>query len=199
MLSLSITEIALIVGAYLMGSISSAILLARALGLPDPRTQGSGNPGATNVLRIAGKKLAAVVLAGDLLKGLIPVAIGQMLHVSTLGLMLITLMAFLGHLYPVFFHFKGGKGVATGIGVLLAAQWQIGLFICAVWLFVAFVLRVSSLSALTAFILAPLFSYWMNFDRTITVTVLIITILLVWRHRSNIRALLAGREGKIKQ
>jgi len=137
-----------IVGAYLMGSIASAVVVARLMGLPDPRTQGSGNPGATNVLRLGGKKAAALTLLGDVLKGVIPVLAARLAGLPETGVALVALAAFLGHLYPVFFGFKGGKGVATAFGVLVAGAPLLGLAILVTWLAVAFASRISSLSAL---------------------------------------------------
>ena len=132
-----IIDVALILAAYLLGSISSAIIVCKLMGLPDPRELGSGNPGATNVLRIGGKKPAAITLAGDMLKGLLPLLAGHLLDVSLLVLALTGLSAFLGHLYPVFFRFQGGKGVATAFGVAAALAWQVALAMGAVWLAVA--------------------------------------------------------------
>jgi acyl phosphate:glycerol-3-phosphate acyltransferase len=151
-----LTSILLIVAAYLLGSISSAIIVCRLMGLPDPRTQGSNNPGATNVLRIGGKRPAAITLVGDSLKGLIPMLAGHLLgQVDPLTLAGIGLAAFIGHLYPVFFRFQGGKGVATALGVQFGLYWPIGLCVAAIWLFVAKVLKISSLSGLISMALAP--------------------------------------------
>ena len=191
------TESLLLVAAYLLGSLSSAILVCRLMGLPDPRTQGSNNPGATNVLRIGGKKAAAITLFGDGLKGFVPVFIGQLLGVTPLFLGLTGLAAFLGHLYPLFFSFKGGKGVATALGVQFGISWQIGAAVAAIWLLVAFGLKISSLAALTAMALAPLVVWFFWPDPALIVIQVIITGMLFWRHRSNIRDLLTGKEGKI--
>ena len=139
---------ALIIFGYLLGSISSAIIACRLMGLPDPRTEGSRNPGATNVLRFGGKKAGAVSLAGDMLKGVIPVVVAHLASVEPLIVGLTALAAFLGHLYPVFFGFKGGKGVATMLGALLGIHFWVGLATCGVWLFMAFVVKVSSAAAL---------------------------------------------------
>jgi acyl phosphate:glycerol-3-phosphate acyltransferase len=191
------TESLLLVAAYLLGSLSSAILVSRLMGLPDPRTQGSNNPGATNVLRIGGKKAAALTLFGDGLKGFVPVIIGHQLGVTPLVLGLTGLAAFLGHLYPLFFSFKGGKGVATALGVQFGISWHIGAAVAAIWLLVAFGLKISSLAALTAMALAPL-AVWLFWpDPALIVIQVIITAMLFWRHRSNIRDLLTGKEGKI--
>lgn len=192
-----ITSILLIIVAYLLGSVSSAIIVCRLMGLPDPRTQGSNNPGATNVLRFGGKKAAAITLLGDSLKGLVPMLAGHLLGLDPLALAGVGLAAFIGHLYPVFFGFKGGKGVATALGVQFGLYWPIGLCVAAVWLFVAKVLKISSLSGLISMALAPLF-VWLFWDEKPLIGMqLIITGLLIWRHRSNIRNLLEGTEGRI--
>jgi acyl phosphate:glycerol-3-phosphate acyltransferase len=192
-----ITATLLIIAAYLLGSVSSAIIVCRLMGLPDPRTQGSNNPGATNVMRIGGKKPAAITLVGDSLKGLIPMLVGHALDVSPAVLAGIGLAAFVGHLYPVFFGFKGGKGVATALGVQFGLYWPIGLCVAAVWLFVAKVLKISSLSGLISMALAPVF-VWLFWDEKALIGMqLIITGLLIWRHRSNIRNLLDGTEDRI--
>ncbi|MGH8507691.1 MAG: glycerol-3-phosphate 1-O-acyltransferase PlsY [Gammaproteobacteria bacterium] len=190
-------ELSLIVLAYLLGSISSAIVVCRAGGFPDPRAQGSGNPGATNVLRLAGKSAAVITLAGDLLKGVLPLLVGRALGVSDPSLALIGLAAFLGHLYPVFFGFHGGKGVATFIGVLYGLAWPAGIGYMLVWLVLAGLFRYSSLAALGAAACAPLMVFL--FDRSwIHATVMVVMVALIfWRHRVNLRKLLAGTESKI--
>ncbi len=196
----------LIAAAYLLGSISSAILIARLLSLPDPRDQGSGNPGATNMLRIGGKKAAGFTLAGDMLKGLLPVLIGHAFNLPLDALVLIGFAAFIGHLYPIFFQFKGGKGVATYLGMALGLHWSVGLATAATWLFVAKVLRISSLSALIATALAPLYAFYLipYFTGATQIELLVgllllQTLILFWRHRSNIQNLLSGSEGKISR
>ncbi len=191
------TTILLIAAAYLLGSISSAIIVCRLMGLPDPRTQGSNNPGATNVLRLGGKKPAAITLLGDSLKGLIPMLIGHLLGVGPAVLAGIGLAAFIGHLYPVFFGFRGGKGVATALGVQFGLFWPIGLCVAAIWLFVAKVLKVSSLSGLISMALAPVIVWLFWPERVLIGMQLIITGLLIWRHRSNIRNLIAGTEDRL--
>ena len=183
--------------AYLLGSVSSAIIVCRLLGLPDPREQGSGNPGATNVLRIGGKKAAAITLLGDMLKGLLPMLAGHWLVVSPAVLALTGLAAFLGHLYPVFFRFRGGKGVATALGVQLGLYWPIGVSVAALWLFVAKVLRISSAAALVSQGLAPLIVWWFWPAPELVAMQVAITLLLFWRHRDNIRRLRSGEEGRI--
>lgn len=190
----------LVIAAYLLGSISSAIIVCRLMGLPDPRTRGSNNPGATNVLRIGGengKTAAAITLLGDSLKGLIPMVVAHLLGASPAVLGAVGLAAFIGHLYPVFFGFRGGKGVATALGVQVGLYWPIGLSVAAIWLFVAKVLKISSLSALVCMTLAPVIVWLFWPEPKLIGMQLIITGLLIWRHRSNIRNLLAGTEGRI--
>ena len=187
----------LIVIAYLLGSVSSAILVCRAWGLPNPRSQGSKNPGATNVKRIGGNGPAAVTLAGDLLKGALPVLIGHALGLDPLWLMLTGAAAFLGHLYPVFFDFRGGKGVATLLGVLLAFDLYLGLAVAGTWLLAAKGFRLSSLSALIATALAPLYAWALHADPR-AITVLVLMVALLWqRHHGNIRRLIQGSEDRI--
>lgn len=184
--------------AYLLGSISSAIIVCRLMGLPDPRTRGSGNPGATNVLRLGGKKAAALTLLGDMLKGLLPVLAGNLLGLSPLVLAGTGLAAFLGHLYPLFFGFKGGKGVATALGVQFGLGWQIGGSVALIWLIMAKGLNISSLAALISMALAPAVVWFFRPAPELVTMQLIVTLLLFWRHRSNIRNLLQGTEGRIK-
>lgn len=192
-----ITASLLIVAAYLLGSVSSAIIVCRLMGLADPRTQGSNNPGATNVLRIGGKKAAAITLVGDSLKGLIPMVVGHLLGAAPAVLAGIGLAAFIGHLFPVFFGFRGGKGVATALGVQIGLFWPIGLSVAAIWLFVAKVLKISSLSALISMALAPVIVWIFWPDNALIGMQLIITGLLFWRHRSNIKNLITGTEDRI--
>ncbi len=189
---------ALPVAAYLFGSISAAILVCRLMGLPDPRGEGSGNPGATNVLRIGGKKAAAITLLGDMLKGLLPVLAARLLGLDDPWLGLTAAAAFLGHLYPVFFGFQGGKGVATMLGTLVPLCWPAGLATPLTWLVMARLFRISSLSALIATALAPLYVWLFCHSAVLTAFTGGMTVLLFWRHRSNIRNLLAGTEGKIQ-
>ncbi len=196
-IQMEILDYILIFASYLIGSLSSAIIVCKIMGLPDPRGKGSGNPGATNVLRFGGKKAAAITLAGDMLKGLIPVLIAKYMDISVLGIALVGLAAFLGHLYPVFFHFKGGKGVATMLGVMFGFSWWIGLATAGTWLFMAKIVKISSLSALVATALAPVYVWiWFNNIESITVTV-VMTVILFWRHRSNIQNMIKGTEGAI--
>ena len=174
----------LIICAYLIGSISAAIIVCKILNLPDPRTQGSNNPGATNVLRIGGKKAAAVVLIGDGLKGALPVLVAQYLGVNLFEMTLIAMAAFLGHVYPIFFGFKGGKGVATFLGALLALNYLVGLSFALTWLFVAKVLKISSLSALIATLLTPLYFYLISSDLDATYVIGVICIWIFFTHRA---------------
>jgi glycerol-3-phosphate acyltransferase PlsY len=191
------TTLTFVVFGYLAGSICTAIIVCRLMGLPDPRDEGSRNPGATNVLRFGGRKAAAITLAGDFLKGVLPVLLARLAGVEESGLALTALAAFLGHLYPVFFGFEGGKGVATAFGAILGLSWPVAVVTLAIWLTMAFVVRISSLSALTAAVLAPLFGWWFGLPPAYDAAVLAMVALLVWRHRSNIRHLLAGTEDKI--
>lgn len=184
--------------AYLLGSLSSAILVCRAMNLPDPREEGSKNPGATNVLRIGGKKAAAITLAGDFLKGLLPILLAQGVGAEPLLLAAVGMAAFAGHLYPLFFGFRGGKGVATALGVFLGISWQIGLALLATWLIMARIFRISSLSALAAAALAPIYVMWLHGAPELVAASVIIAVVLIWRHRGNIERLLGGEEAHIK-
>ena len=193
------TDAVLIITAYLLGSLSSAIIVCRLLGLPDPRTQGSNNPGATNVLRIGGKKAAAITLLGDSLKGFLPVLAAKLLGVSPLVLAIVAMAAFLGHLYPLFFRFQGGKGVATALGVQFGLGWPIGASVAALWLLMAKGLNISSLAALVSMGLAPV-AVWIFWPAPELIAMqCLMSLLLFWRHRSNIRNLLSGTEGNIKK
>jgi glycerol-3-phosphate acyltransferase PlsY len=184
-------------GAYLIGSISSAIVVARAMGLPDPRAVGSRNPGATNMLRYAGKTAAALTLLGDVLKGVVPVLVGRAVTGDPAILAATAAGAFLGHLFPVFFGFHGGKGVATALGVSLALNPWLGLSLAATWLAVAALFRYSSLSALVAALVAPFYAGWLMPHLAYVLMMAGMSALLIVRHRANIRRLLAGREGRI--
>ena len=186
-----------ILGAYLSGSVCSAIIVCRFLGLPDPRQQGSNNPGTTNVLRIGGRKAAIITLLGDMLKGLVPVLLARILEMPPLIVVLTAAVAFLGHLYPVFFGFNGGKGVATLLGVLLGIHWMLGLTAVGTWLLIAGILRVSSVSALVMAALVPVYSWFFFHDWKLTLVLAGMSMLLCWRHRNNIRNLLGGKEGGI--
>ena len=182
---------------YLIGSIATAVLVSRALGVADPRSGGSGNPGATNVLRLAGRRAAALTLAGDILKGVVPVLAARAAELPPGLVALVGLAAFLGHLYPIFFGFKGGKGVATALGALLGLEPLLGAAVLATWLVVAGVSRYSSLASLAASVLAPGYAWVLSGDPGVVGAVGAMAVLLVWRHRANIRRLLAGEEGRI--
>jgi glycerol-3-phosphate acyltransferase PlsY len=184
--------------SYLFGSISSAIVICKLMGLPDPRTEGSKNPGATNVLRIGGKKAAIITLLGDVLKGVIPVLAAKWYGFDTLSLSLIAFAAFLGHLFPIFFRFQGGKGVATAFGCIIALSLPVGLALVATWLLIAIIFRYSSLAALIAALLAPIYTwYFTNLNYTVMAGV--ISLILLYRHRKNIQNLMSGKETKIGQ
>ncbi len=192
-----LTTTLLILCGYLFGSLSSAIIICRLLGLPDPRNDGSGNPGTTNVLRLGGKKAAAATLAGDMLKGLIPVLIARWYGADLNVQSLVAVAAFLGHLYPVFFGFKGGKGVATALGVLLGLYWPVGLMTIGTWLAVAFLSKISSLAALVSIFLTPAYLWFALHDPFPVVCMSFLAALLFWRHRENIGKLLNGEESRI--
>ena len=187
--------------AYLIGSISFAVVSSRAFGLPDPRTYGSQNPGATNVLRTGRKAAAAVTLLGDSLKGLVAVVIAA--HFAApdaveLTRALAAVAAIVGHMYPVFFRFEGGKGVATALGVLFALNLYVALGTLATWLIMAFFFRISSLAAIVAALFAPFFTLILyTYAHPYFASVAVISALLIWRHRSNIRKIIAGTEGRL--
>ena len=179
--------------AYLIGSVSSAIVVCKFMGLPDPREQGSGNPGATNVMRFGGKKAAAITLLSDLLKGLVVVLLAKALATDTIAV-LTAVAVFLGNLFPIFFQFKGGKGVATGCGVLFGLYWALGLAVALTWVAVFKISKISSLSALIAALLSPVYA-WLLIDQTqYIVAASILSILSLWRHRGNIARLIKGEE-----
>ena len=189
--------------AYLIGSLSFAVIVSRVMGLSDPRTYGSGNPGATNVLRSGNKAAAIVTLLLDALKGYLPVALVQKfggaygLDEGTLAL--VGLAAFLGHLWPVFFHFKGGKGVATAAGVLLGLNPWLGLATLATWVIIAVFTRYSSLAALVAAVFAPFYQVLIWERGPVALAVAAMGVLLIYRHKANITKLLRGTESKLGQ
>ncbi|HMM51163.1 MAG: glycerol-3-phosphate 1-O-acyltransferase PlsY [Lautropia sp.] len=192
-----------VLGAYLIGSISFAVVVSKAMGLADPRSYGSRNPGATNVLRTGNRLAAALTLAGDAVKGLFAVLLAKALAVrfgfgeGTIAL--VALAAFVGHLFPVFHRFEGGKGVATAAGVLLALNAVLGLGTLATWLLIAYFFRYSSLAALVAAAFAPLWYLFLFGPDPVAAAVALMSALLVWRHANNIRNLLAGKESRIGQ
>jgi glycerol-3-phosphate acyltransferase PlsY len=195
-----IEAILIIVGGYLLGSVASAILVCRALGLPDPRSDGSGNPGATNVLRLGGRKAALATLAGDVAKGLVPVLIARGLNQPEWVVGATAVTAFLGHLYPVFFSFKGGKGVATALGVIAGLSWLVFVLTGLTWLLIAWVSRYSSLSSLVSTLLTPLFAWFVTGgELSMVVATAVITAFIFVRHHENIARLRVGAESKIGQ
>lgn len=182
--------------AYLIGSLSSAIIVCKLFNLPDPRTQGSMNPGTTNVLRIGGKTPALITLIGDTLKGFLPVLIGHYVGINGFYLGLIAVAALLGHIYPVFFKFQGGKGVATAAGAILALSPIVGITAIITWILVAIIFRYSSLAALVATIATPIFMLLLGKISYLLPT-LIITTIIIWKHWNNIQRLRSGSESKI--
>lgn len=187
----------LVPAAYLLGSIPSAVLVSRLFGLQDPRHAGSGNPGATNVLRLGGKKAAALTLAGDIAKGLVPVLIARALTLDANIIAAVVFAAFIGHVFPIFLGFRGGKGVATALGALAGLSGVLALLLVATWLSVAAVFRYSSLAALVTAAAAPVYVAWLLAPPVYTYITAAMTLLLWWRHRSNLRNLWQGKEGKI--
>ena len=185
----------MIIFAYLLGSISSAVLICRVLRLPDPRGVGSNNPGATNVLRIGGKKAAVAVLLCDMLKGTIPVWGGYFLNIEPIILGIVAIAACLGHMYPIFFHFKGGKGVATALGAIAPIGLDLSAMIIATWIGVAFLFRYSSLAAIITVLLAPFYTWMVKPQYTLPVAML--CCLIVFRHHQNIKRLFEGTEPKV--
>ncbi len=200
--------IALMIGSYILGSISFAVLVSKFMGLPNPYSYGSGNPGATNVLRTGNKKAAILTLLGDALKGFVAVMVAKSFvddqEAMHWVIAWVAFAVFLGHVFPVFHRFKGGKGVATAAGVLFGIHWILGLAALSTWLMMAFFFRYSSLAALTTAIFAPLYAYFLFFTantvhQDVCIAVLGIGILLIWRHQSNIQKLMNRTEGKIGQ
>lgn len=182
--------------AYLLGSLSSAIIVSKCAGLPDPRTQGSGNPGASNILRIGGKKLAAIVLLGDVLKGWIPVMLAKLFGLPLASLAWVAFFAFIGHLYPVFFGFRGGKGVATALGGLLALAWPLGLIGLLSWGVVLFLFRYISLASILAATVTFFYVFY-RYPLSVYLPIFLMTVLLIARHFSNIQRLFQGKEPQL--
>ena len=190
-------NILLIFSAYLLGSVSAAIIVCKTLGLPDPRTGGSGNPGTTNVMRLYGKKAASLTLVGDIFKGIIPVLLAKVIVDSEFIIAICGLAAFLGHIFPIYFKFEGGKGVATLIGILFATHWLLGVSYIITWILTALIFRYSSLAALIAALPIPIYSYFIEHNNQYTISFTVIAIILFWRHKPNIYNLLNGKEDKI--
>ncbi|ABO22872.1 glycerol-3-phosphate 1-O-acyltransferase PlsY [Shewanella loihica] len=196
-MSLTLLTLAMILTAYLAGSISSAVLVCRLRGLPDPRSQGSGNPGATNVLRIGGASAAAMVLLFDMLKGAVPAYVAFRLGVDAVSLGVIAIAACLGHIFPIFFKFKGGKGVATAFGAMAPIGADLSLALIATWVIVVLICRYSSLAAIVTALLAPAYTWY--FDERFTVPVAMLSLLIIIRHKENIHRLLKGEESKVSR
>jgi glycerol-3-phosphate acyltransferase PlsY len=187
------------IAAYLFGSISTAIVTCRIMRLPDPRSLGSGNPGATNVLRTGSKTAAIITLLGDSLKGLIVVLLARVFfpEMQDWNIVLVGLAAFLGHVYPIYYRFQGGKGVATAFGVFLAYCWPVFLLMLFTWLLMAWIFRYSALAALTAFALAPIYAFIFGSQIIATLLITVLSAMIFWRHRANINRLCKGQESKI--
>ena len=194
-------NVSAVIAAYLIGSLSFAVIVSKYYGMDDPRTYGSGNPGATNVLRSGKKKAAALTLLGDALKGLVAVVLARYLqdalNLSDIAIAAVAVAALVGHMWPLFFGFKGGKGVATALGVLLALSPATALVCAAIWLVMAFGFKVSSLAALAATVAAPLVAFWLMPYSSWAWATVVIAVLVLYRHKSNIQNLLQGKEGKI--
>lgn len=194
-------NVSAVIAAYLIGSLSFAVIVSKYYGMDDPRTYGSGNPGATNVLRSGKKKAAALTLLGDALKGLVAVVLTRCLqdalNLSDITIAAVAVAALVGHMWPLFFGFKGGKGVATALGVLLALSPATALVCAAIWLVMAFGFKVSSLAALAATVAAPLVAFWLMPYPSWAWATVVIAVLVLYRHKSNIQNLLQGKEGKI--
>ncbi|MGO3859061.1 MAG: glycerol-3-phosphate 1-O-acyltransferase PlsY [Neisseriaceae bacterium] len=198
---MSFVDLVAIVLAYLLGSLSFAVIVSKLMGMDDPRSYGSGNPGATNVLR-SGKKTAAVLtLVGDALKGVLAVwltrALTPDLGLAESTLAYVAVAVLIGHMWPVFFGFKGGKGVATAVGVLFVLSWPVGLACTAIWLVMAFGLKISSLAALVATVAAPVAAFWLVPQAALFWAIVVIALLVLYRHKQNIQNLISGQETKI--
>ncbi len=190
-------SIFLILIGYLLGSIASAIIVCKIMGLEDPRTLGSKNPGATNVLRQGNKTAAVLTLFFDLIKGTIAVLLAQFLTTETWVWSSVAIAAVLGHLFPIFFGFKGGKGVATGFGVFIALSWKVALLLLGTWLVIAAIFRYSSLAALITTFFAPFYMYFFSSDLYFLFAASLISLLLMWKHKQNAINLVNGTEQKI--
>ena len=186
-----------VVVAYLVGSINAALIISRLFDLPDPRANGSQNPGATNVLRLAGKNYAIYVLVADMLKGLLPVLLAKMLGAGPIIIAFTCLAAVIGHIYPIFFGFKGGKGVATAIGALLGFHFMLGVMIIAIWLLVANFTRYSSLASIISMLCAPFFSLYTLGNVDAFLPLMFMALIIIYEHRYNITRLMDGKESKI--
>lgn len=195
---MNILTVMMVIVGYLSGSLCSAVIVCKLFHLSDPREQGSKNPGATNVLRLHGKKYAALVLLGDMLKGILPVVLGHLLSLSYVQLSWIGLACVIGHVYPLFFNFKGGKGVATALGVFLGLHVLFGLSMLGIWLVMVFLKRYSSLASLVTVLLAPFLSLSFFKSPEALFPLLILMLVVVMKHQANIQRLLKGTEDKVK-
>ena len=194
-----INQILFISSAYLIGSLSFGIIISKSLKLSDPRTIGSKNPGATNVMRTGSKLAAILTLFGDILKATIVVTVAIFFNLNDLELMQVTLAVLIGHTYPIYYNFKGGKGVATALGILLASNWILAICVVFIWLVIFSIWRYSSLAAISAAIALPIISYYLNDTSYILITNILITFLIIFNHRSNIRNLIKGVESGFKK
>ena len=188
---------AAIIIAYIIGSIPSAIVISKWMRLPDPRSLGSGNPGATNVLRTGNKMAAVLTLSADIFKGFLPVIVAYWLNFELEIICLVGAAAIIGHMYPIFLRFQGGKGVATTLGVWFGISWLLAVIWMIIWLSIAKIFRYSSLAALLATMLLPVVAWYLNYPQAITVFAIVIGALVIWRHRRNIKNLVTGSESKI--
>ena len=194
-----INQILFVAIAYLIGSLSFGILASKIFSISDPRTMGSKNPGATNVLRTGNKYAATFTLLGDMLKATMVVAPAIAYDISGLELVVISLAVLLGHVFPIYHKFSGGKGVATALGILFAINWVLALIVLFVWLVIFLLFRYSSLAAIISSLAAPLIAYFLNQGQTIVIIAGLVALLIVYRHQSNIKNLLRGRESRFKE
>ena len=195
-----INQLLIILFAYLVGSVSSGIIVSQIFNLPDPRTIGSKNPGATNVMRSGNKKAAIFTLLGDLLKAILVLAIAEYLGFNDLIIVCVALGVLIGHIYPIFYKFQGGKGVATAIGILFALNFKLALIVASIWLLVFGIWRYSSLAAIVAAISAPIIAIFILRDQSLyCIAFTLITIIILFKHQANIRKLLSGTELKFKK
>ena len=195
-----INQLLIILFAYLVGSVSSGIIVSQIFNLPDPRTIGSKNPGATNVMRSGNKKAAIFTLLGDLLKAILVLAIAEYLGFNDLIIVCVALAVLIGHIYPIFYKFQGGKGVATAIGILIALNFKLALIVASIWLLVFGIWRYSSLAAIVAAISAPIIAIFILRDQSLyCIAFTLITIIILFKHQANIRKLLSGKELKFKK
>jgi len=194
-----INQILFISSAYLIGSLSFGIIISKSLKLSDPRTIGSKNPGATNVMRTGSKLAAILTLFGDILKATIVVTFAMFLNLNEVELMQVTLAVLIGHTYPIYYNFKGGKGVAAALGILLASNWILAISVVFIWLVIFYIWRYSSLAAITAALSLPIISYCINDTSYILFTNVLITALIIFNHHSNIKNLIKGKEPSFKK